>query len=244
MYSIHFIGANGMMHVVSFDVWNTILNLQEFYYEIARHISELTGKDFSEVIEKIGEAYKKAKEARRQGKFNEVTIVNESLKLASEIIGVPEDILKRSMARATYTIDPKKAIIPGVEIVLSELKSEGVSIAILGNVLFWPGAYTRIIMERTGLATFIDKQFYADEIGVSKPNPRAFKIVMDYFKIREPSQMAHVGDSFYEDFGGAINARIIGILIDKGVNEPISFGENQGHVIPDIKFVPEVISRV
>ncbi len=233
-----------MIRVVSFDVWNTILNLQEFYYEIAHHISELTEKDFSEIIEKIGEAYKKAKEARRQGKFNEITIVNESLKLASQVIGVSEDILRRSMAKATYTIDPKKAIIPGADVAISRLKSSGVNIAILGNVLFWPGAYTRIIMERTGLADLIDKQFYADEIGVSKPHNKAFRIVMEHFKITNPTQMAHVGDSFYEDFGGAINARIVGILIDKDIDKPISFAENQGHVIPDIRFVPDIISRI
>lgn len=57
-------------------------------------------------------------------------------------------------------------------------------------------------------------------VGVSKPNPDIFRIVLRGSGV-EPEETIHVGDLYDADVKGARNAGIDGILIDRDGN----FGE-------------------
>lgn len=239
-----FKGGQDMIRVVCFDVWGTLLNIEAFYLEVARHVSNMTEREHSEVMEQLVRGYNKTKEMRRQGLFEEGKIVSQTLDVLSRESGVNIEILRRAMARASYTIDPQKATIQGALKAVRDIKGLGLNTAILGNVLFWPGSFTRIIIERTGIGDYIDAQFYADEIGVSKPKREAFLTVTEYFRVDNPKSLVHVGDSIYEDFSGALGFRAIGVLIDKNVNRPIVLGEYEACIIPEISYLPSVIKNM
>ncbi|MCD6502722.1 MAG: hypothetical protein DRN30_02955 [Thermoplasmata archaeon] len=232
-----------MVKVVCFDVWGTLLNIEEFYVEVSKHISSIIGRDLKSTIEELIQAYNKTKEMRRQGLFDNKKIIEQSLQVMSNETGIPIEVLRRSMARATYSIAPEKALMEGALEVAKEVKELGLNTAILGNVLFWPGSFTRIIIERTGLGDYIDVQFYADEIGTSKPQKEAFTLVMRYFNLNNPKELMHVGDSIYEDFSGALGSRAVGVLIDPKVKNVIIIGNHEAYVIPKISDLLKIIKK-
>ncbi len=78
--------------------------------------------------------------------------------------------------------------------VLRQLRSDGWTIALLtnGNADAWA----------TGLGGFFDALFYAEKIGVRKPDIGAFRAVTDAVGSR-PQDLVHVGDSLEHDVAGA-----------------------------------------
>ena len=61
--------------------------------------------------------------------------------------------------------------------------------------------------KKCGLDNFFDEVFFAQDIGVEKPDPRAFTIALDEIGYSK-NQVLHIGDSLYSDIFGANNADI------------------------------------
>ncbi|TET21616.1 MAG: HAD family hydrolase, partial [Candidatus Stahlbacteria bacterium] len=67
------------------------------------------------------------------------------------------------------------------------------------------------IMDREGLSPFFDHLLYTDEIGPRKPNPAAFKILLDRLGTK-PEETVHVGDRIDLDVLGARRSGIRSVL--------------------------------
>ncbi|MEM2281053.1 MAG: HAD-IA family hydrolase [Candidatus Bathyarchaeia archaeon] len=126
---------------------------------------------------------------------------------------------------------------------VSRMKEMGFTAIVVGNVVFWPGKVNRILLERAGLARFIDEHFYADEVGVSKPKPEIFEKALSRFNI-EPYEAVHVGDSLFEDLVGAVLAQMNAVLIDKNVNGVIRLSSWNAYIIPDIRLLEQVVREL
>lgn len=84
---------------------------------------------------------------------------------------------------------------------LAALKSMGLKTALLSNT-HWPRHFHEMLLERDGLAEFIDVRLYTSDMTHVKPHPIAFKAALKALDIR-PSRAVFVGDRRYDDVFGA-----------------------------------------
>ncbi len=226
-----------MVDGISFDVWGTIFG-DAFFSEIEEHYSEDTGTPREEISKSMQRAYEILRERRKEGAIDKgVDPVAYSLQLL-EPFGVDIDAFKNAMAAALISIDIEKLLRPGIREAIEELSKDH-PLVILGNVVYWPGAYTRALMNKAGLSRFFRAQLYSDEIGCAKPSREAFSKALSVLAIDDPHRAAHVGDNFYEDFCGAIGANFHAVMFTKDVAEPTVIGGNA--FVKDASQLPAII---
>ncbi|MEM2419935.1 MAG: HAD family hydrolase [Candidatus Bathyarchaeia archaeon] len=234
--------TEGSLKVVSFDVWDTLLSVRAFYLDVATELSKLLGVHQTLMENKLLEGYTQVRAVRRAGGFSDFEIVPASLKLIAKLLNVETGTVEKAILNAVENSRPERYMLDGVPETLNFIKSLGLTVIVVGNVVFWPGNINRILLEKTGLAKFMDEQFYADEIGVSKPKPEAFTKALSKFDVK-PHEAVHVGDSLFEDLAGAVLAQMRAVLIDKNVNSIVKLSSWDAYIIPDIKRLGEVIQN-
>jgi len=224
--------------LVSFDVWDTLLKLEVFFKTISRILSEQGLAEQEEAFKKLQEAYKKAKNLRRSNALGK-NVVATSTKVVSETLGIEEESIRRAVAKAVIETNPEELVMEGARATIKEVHELNIKIATLGNVLFWPGSYTRILLERTGLSSYIDLQLYADEIEFQKPQREAFEFLLKQFLVR-PEEAMHVGDGLHEDFAGAIISGLVAVVVVPSISSVVKLGE-KAFAIPSVGYVREVL---
>lgn len=230
-----------MIKIVSFDVWNTLLNLTYMLEELSKTLSKFTGLENEKVKIAIAEVRREVRELRKEERLAPEQMLVESQSLLSKRLDVEVDLVKRAIARAMLNVT-NDVVLKGVEEALVELKERGYVIVTAGNVMFWPSSYTRLILERFGIARYIDKQFYSDEVKAYKPMKEFFVKVMGHFKA-SPSEIVHVGDTKEEDFYGALRAGLYAILINpylKGYRKVAERGYEVGSIIEVLKVLEDL----
>lgn len=111
-------------------------------------------------------------------------------------------------------------IYPEVPEVLQQLRSQGYELGVISNF------DTRLfdIVRALRLEHFFDSITISSLAGSAKPAEKIFHHALDQHVV-EPEEAMHVGDDPKEDFEGATNAGLSGVLLDrdgKGVDATIS----------------------
>jgi len=231
-----------LVKVVSFDVWNTLLRLDRVYVRLAELVGTVSSMSKEEALNKILKAYKEAKKLRRLGKVKASEVVERSRSLMAEYLGLKEEVLTNLITKSFLLLKTNEVLIEDVPTILKYIKKLGLRTVILGNVLFWPSTYTRKLLESVGISKYFDAQFYADEVGVQKPDSKAFLIICKVLSV-EPEEVIHVGDGISEDLGGALSVGFKAVLISDRVEKPISIGDSI-HIIPHIRHLINVIKLI
>ncbi|MDE0403727.1 MAG: HAD-IA family hydrolase [Nitrospira sp.] len=109
---------------------------------------------------------------------------------------------------------------PEVPEVLQQLRSQGYELGVISNF------DTRFfdIVRALRLEHFFDSITISSIAGSAKPSPQIFQRALDQHVV-EPEEAMHVGDDPKEDFAGATDAGLSGVLLDrdgKGVDDTIS----------------------
>jgi len=228
-----------VIKVVSFDVWRTLLDLESFYDLIAEKLAEISNKDYEIIKEKIWLAYKEALKARLRGEFKRA--VYDSAIFFANILQVRVDELFRATAIAL--LDNKIGDLKYLDVdqTLKELKEmKSIKIATLGNVLFWPGMITRIILEKNNILQYMDLTLFGDEIGIQKPDKEVFKLLAELTN-SEIHQIIHVGDSLTSDFSGALIAGANAVLIKRDLEKDIISLSDKAHIIRDLRLLNKIV---
>lgn len=98
---------------------------------------------------------------------------------------------------------------PGAIEVLGGLKGRGYPMVLLSNTSH--GHIIRRIMDREGLSGYFDHLLFTDELGARKPNPLAFRIMLERLgTIAE--ETVHIGDRPELDILGAKRSHVRSIL--------------------------------
>ncbi len=205
---------------------------------IGRGISKITGIDEERCIAIIYSVRDKVKQIRRRGELSIDEIVKLSRSLIGEQLGVDDEIVYRGIARGVIDVDPDELLFDDTREVLNELKKKH-KIIVIGNVMIWPSPYTRLLLEKTGVAKYIDKQYYADEIGYYKPMKEAFLKPLREQGV-DPSEAVHVGDSTIEDYEGAYKAGLTAIKIDRSVDGVKTIDERR-YIVGGLSDILEII---
>ncbi len=214
--------------MISFDVWGTILNLDLMLKSFIDSLNELIGGDVSEDVIIVR---RRIKELRKDFEIEPGRDFELSQKLLAERLNLEIDVIRRAAAKAVLKID-ESMVMDGVHQVLRFIEDNGLRSVIIGNVMFWPSSYTRLILERFRLAEYFDRQYYSDEVGAYKPMKEIFLKPLSEFGV-SPYEVVHVGDSFFEDFRGALDAGLHAVLISRRSRSE-TLGE-MGFVIEDIR---------
>ncbi len=233
------------MPLVSFDVWGTLLDVNAFYSSAANALSEITRIPHRRAEELLERAYREVKAARLRKLIDEQDVVGSSIRVAVEEARLPFTAhdLKWAFARAANSVDPSLLPLDGVFDVLQTLTEIGLKLAVTSNVVFWPGALTRAVMDRVGLSRFFRIQVYADEVRSLKPDPRIFAEVLRAANA-SPEEAAHVGDSPQEDLAGALASNMAGILISRVASGTYLDKHLRIAVVKSLAEVPNAVSRL
>ena len=214
--------------IISFDVWGTILNLDLMLKSFIDSLNELIGEDVSEDVMMVR---KRVKELRKNFEIKPGRDFELSQELLAERLNIEVDVVRRAAARAMLKID-ESIVMDGVHQALRFVEDNGLRSVIIGNVMFWPSSYTRLILERFKLAEYFDRQYYSDEVGAYKPMKEIFLKPLSEFGVN-PCEVVHVGDSFFEDFRGALDAGLHAVLISRR-SRPETIGGG-GLMIEDVR---------
>ncbi|MDN3583479.1 HAD family hydrolase [Mucilaginibacter flavus] len=97
-------------------------------------------------------------------------------------------------------------------------RKEGVTFNLLSNTGFIKGATLRKVLVELKLHEYFDFQLYSDEVGMSKPNPALFALMLQQIKQINNNinlnSIIHVGDNPRADVEGAKAAGIKSLLIN------------------------------
>lgn len=97
------------------------------------------------------------------------------------------------------------------EFVLKTLKKMGIKIGVISNA---PGNFPIKVLKRNGLDKYIDFAVTSYQIGVVKPHPKIFKVVLDALKV-SPKNAIFVGDVPIIDVKGAKKVGMRTVLIEE-----------------------------
>ena len=229
-----------MIRLISFDVWNTLLDISIMIKALEKALAEMLNLPEEEVMRRILETREEIKNIRKTKSGNPEKALEESQELLAKALGVDVEIIKRAATKATLTVNDS-IILPGVKETLKKLHGRYI-ITTTGNVMFWPSAYTRLILEKFGLAEYITKQFYSDETKAYKPMKEAFLAPLRYFNV-SPEEAIHIGDTKAEDFEGALNAGMYACWINPET-EKVEQIHEKGFVVKNTKDLLEVLHRL
>ena len=231
------------LKLVSFDVWDTLFSVRAYYRDIAVELSKLVSVEPATLEGKLVEGYRKIRAIRRAGGFNDSEIVQSSLEAMAKFLNLDSEIVARAIINATENSRPEQYLMEKAAEAVRQVKELGFKLIVVGNVVFWPGSYNRVLLERAGLSKFFDEQFYADELKVSKPKPEIFAKALAVFNV-QPQEALHVGDSLFEDLVGAVLAQMNAALIDKKVKGVVRLSSWNAYIIQNIGLLEQVIKEL
>lgn len=118
------------------------------------------------------------------------------------------------------------------------LRSRGIRVGVLTN---GPSAHQRRKLEVSGLGPELDAIAISEELGIGKPDPRAFALALDLLGTRA-EETAMVGDSLENDVLGGIGAGLAAVVWMPGRRE----GElPEGvHLARELAEVPRLLGLV
>jgi putative hydrolase of the HAD superfamily len=225
---------------LSFDIWNTLLDLGKLYSLIAEELSEITERRKEEMEAGLKSAYQKALSLRLEGAFRS-PILDSARVFASEL-NITEEELFRALVRAVMRAETGEMVFGDVHRALDELNAMNIKMGLLGNVMFWPGMVTRIILEKNGILRYFHSTIFSDESGVQKPDRAAFELLANRLECRL-EEMVHVGDSLENDLAGALISGASAILIKRDSPASFSIGK-RAFVVRTLTEIPGLLSKL
>lgn len=224
-----------MIRAVSFDIWDTLLDMRTFYGAIADQIP-------SHPRDAIVETYKKAVRLRLEGTFS-VGNVAESRRYLAKELKIEDETLARAIALALEDPKAKELAYEDSFKALNELRKMGLMIAALGNVMFWPGMITRYILHINGILKLFNLTVFSDEVGFQKPSKEIFEYAAKELGVNI-NEMAHVGDSLENDLAGGIIAGIPTFLVNRSFKTQTCKIGAEVYIINTLEALPAVIMKL
>jgi HAD superfamily hydrolase (TIGR01549 family) len=123
-------------------------------------------------------------------------------------LGISHDDLMLEWLHENFRNYYKTSFYPCVEDILRDLSSK-YKVAMISNTM---SDQPKLLLREANMDQYFDLLICSRDLGVRKPNPEVFKIVLEQIKVK-PSETVHVGDSVEADMYGARDSGITGIWI-------------------------------
>ncbi|ADL19780.1 hypothetical protein ASAC_1375 [Acidilobus saccharovorans 345-15] len=228
-----------MIRAVTFDVWDTLLNLKVAREAMIGAVSRATGRPVDDVRKAVSEADRHVRRLRQLRGLSGAESVRASVSYLASSLGYGGDLLQ-VINDAVASLDVSAVAFQDSLEAVRDVRGLGLRVGVLGNTLFWSSSATRRLLSRAFGDAF-DFMGFADEIGHSKPSPEAFLAAAKGLGV-DVSELVHVGDRASEDLGGALAAGLRAVLVARGrVSEAIVLPELGFAVVPDLRGLRQVI---
>lgn len=129
--------------------------------------------------------------------------------LAAMGAGGDLDDLAERITRAARSLPREWVVDPDAPPLLAELRRAGYKLGIVSN---WD-PYLTDVLAGVGLLEAFDFVGASDAVGIAKPDPAFFDLVLAELGVAPPAAL-HVGDSPSADVGGALAAGVRPLLLD------------------------------
>lgn len=135
----------------------------------------------------------------------------------------------------------KPDLLPGVGDALKSLHGK-YKLAVISDAIFSPGRALRELLRHYGLLRYFDYFVFSDEVGYSKPDPRAFHEVAKNTGCAL-GEIVHLGDREAKDIDGphAVGARAVLVPIAKDRGGPNSKADA---VCRDFRDLPSILQKL
>jgi len=130
-------------------------------------------------------------------------------------LGIIHDDEMLEWLHDNFKVYYKTSFYPCVEQLLQELSSK-YKVAMVSNTM---SDQPRELLQEAGMDKYFDLLVCSRDLGVRKPNPEIFKIVLDKIDA-DPSETVHVGDRVDADMYGARDSGITGVWIKTPEQQP------------------------
>lgn len=195
---------------ISFDFWNTLASPNPTY-DTER--AELLARAFNTTADTAKTVYAQLKQCADgfalTGQQPPAPIIWDSLAMA----------MAQTTGKETHHVDmqPVRAqleglfcryppsISPATCALLMNLYREGYGLSIGSNTSFISGSVLRDIVRHYKLDKLFSFMLFSDEVGITKPNPGFFHMILEGSGCRNVNQVVHIGDSVEFDIQGANN---------------------------------------
>lgn len=128
-------------------------------------------------------------------------------------LGVPEAKqweIGLKVAEEFKLLETWSVILPSTAEYLSSLRTRGYRLGVVSNAI----GQIEAQLVRAGIASLFEFILDSHFVGVEKPHPEIFQLALDRCGVG-PGEALFVGDLYSTDVGGAQNAGIAGVLIDR-----------------------------
>ena len=153
-------------------------------------------------------------------------------------VSVPSDVVGHVVALDHSAFSNTITVTSENLAALAELKDRGYLTGLISNVSLLP-ELMRADLEALGIAKHLDHALFSSEVGVRKPDPRIFRVMLERLGV-EPAQAVFVGDRLLDDIGGAKGVGMRAVLTREFRQE------DQDEIEPDavIERLPELPDTV
>lgn len=193
------------IRAITFDFWDTLY--------VAHSAAPLRQQRLTEMLSPWGITPEQAREATHQAwqawdrvwrqeqrTFGGPTWVSLALEhLGIEVSPAEFDALVEAMVTASLVVRPRP--VDGASALLARL-APCYKLGLISDTGLTAGPALRRLMEEDGLAAYFTHMTFSDELGCSKPHPRAFLATLEHLGV-PPEQAVHVGDWPRTDVAGA-----------------------------------------
>ncbi len=170
-----------------------------------------------------------------------------TLQLALTELGYPDqptDLIKGALASAFAEGEKLWQPFDDVYVTLDVLRARGCKLGIISNAR--DAANVDRLIDQARLRPWFDPIVISANVGVRKPNPRIFKVVLDAWQL-PPDDVVMVGDMLGADILGAHNADLRGIWAtmqaERGANDAHSDTIVPDAVIRSLSELPGVLEQ-
>lgn len=156
----------------------------------------------------------------------------------------PPELIRGALAAGFA--EGEKSWVPFAEVyaTLDVLKARGYRLGIISNAR--DAANVERLIDQAQLRPWFNPIVISANVGVRKPNPRIFKVVLDAWRLA-PDQVVMVGDMLGADVLGAHNANLRGIWAtmqaERGANEAHSDTIVPDAVIQSLSELPGLLEK-
>lgn len=225
------------LRVILFDAGNTIV-----FPRLDRLAASLTAMGFSAAPDDFLEAERTGKRKLDEWLWPQLREGNpprradyyywtEYLRALVCRVGVPEERqweIGTKIGEQFKLLDTWSYLMPGTAEYLVALRTRGYRLAIVSNAI----GQIETQLTQAGLASLFEFILDSHYLGVEKPHPEIFAIALNRSGV-QPDEALFVGDLYSTDIGGAQNAGISGVLIDRAQAYPDA-------PVPRITSLPEL----
>ncbi len=211
---------SGKILAVTFDLWDTVIiddsdeqkraeqGLLAKPLERRRLVLEYLNRHEPVTKEEVDLAYNTADAAFRQVWYSQNVTWTVAQRLAVIFKGLGRNLPQADMdelirLHEDMELEVSPDLAPGIVDAIKTLSGK-YRLAVISDAIFSPGRALRELLVKKGLSEYFDAFVFSDEVGCSKPDPRAYKAAAKALDI-DMDCIVHIGDRERKDIDGAHN---------------------------------------